>query len=363
MHILTRKKLKGVTLLEVMLVLVIASSLLVMVLNYTTQKADELRRDRTVMQAQQILNAGLSYYITHSAWPIVGAPDQCSLSGRPSWSPMHELQPDYLPDSLDNNPYGQPYHITCANAANGGGFYVAIAVNNAANAAAIAGRLPLAYRSNSFADWPPKACTSGDDCIFVIANVNIPGQNLNNARSVNFASTYFSGSCVPAPNCPPNMKPEIMVMPAAVSGVNDAPSCTQQQICARNPEGIYKCREVTACKGKVNSISSFTATALGDASGSPVDPKVGPYSCSLRIVPQACIANQAGDPLPSDGTLYWRVCLNVSTDRGEVNPSNTTDPIIAAQQGKMMGSLIAFTRCVPNMGDENPSGSIDVWQN
>ena len=36
----------------------------------------------------------------------------------------------------------------------------------------------------------------------VVAAVNIPGQNLNNAGAVTFAGLYYHGGCVPVPQCP-----------------------------------------------------------------------------------------------------------------------------------------------------------------
>jgi hypothetical protein len=261
-----------------------------------------------------------------------------------------------------STPYGGYYNITCNNASNGGGFYVSVTANNAANAAIIAGRLPLDYRTNSYGTWPSPACTSGSDCRSVIASVNIPGQNLNNARSVNFAAVYYSGSCVPAPNCPPNMKPNIMVMPSAISGVNDVPSCVNKPVCvSRKPDGTCVYKNVRVCTGKVNPVNSFTAYAVGGEAGSPVDPNRGPYDCSSQLLPKSCVKDISGGSIPSDGTLYWRVCLAVSTDQGMVNPGTTTGQL-AQDQGKTMGSLVAITRCVPNLGDENPSGSIDVWE-
>src|SRR5687768_2200405 len=67
---LGQQKTKGFTLLEMLLVLAISSSLVVLLLNYTTQKSDEMRRDKTVLQIQQILNAALSYYVNTSTWPV-----------------------------------------------------------------------------------------------------------------------------------------------------------------------------------------------------------------------------------------------------------------------------------------------------
>lgn len=355
------RKIKGVTLLEVMLVLAIASSLLVMMLNYTTQKSDELRRDKTVIQMQQILNAALSFYVNNSYWPISGASSEdtrCSARFQPIWSLIDTLTSGYLPPGLMTSPYGSQYFISCDKAS--GTFTVAAVINNTANAMAIAGRLPLGYRStNSFSKYPMTSCTTGSDCTVALASVNIPGQNLNNARSVNFASVYYSGSCVPAPVCPANMKPAILVMPVAVSGVNEPPNCTQRQQCiGRRSDGSCIMGNVTVCDGKANPINNFTGFAVGggETGREPMDPNTGPFGCKSDVA-TPCIKSLPNTPFESDGTLYWRVCLSVFTDKGEVDPLNTD-----INQGKMKGSLVAITRCVPNGGDEQPSGSIDVWQ-
>jgi type II secretory pathway pseudopilin PulG len=338
-----QSKIKGVTLLEVLLVLAIASSLLVMMLNYTTQKAAEMRRDKTVLEIQQILNASMSFYLNNSYWPLDGASAANTQCNTGVWSdvPSTLLQPNYLPQSLATSPYQTKYQFTCNST---GTFFVTTATKTEVDAAVIAGRLPMGYRSSTITSGavPPVACTttsgSGTSCVNIVASVNIPGQNLNNARSVNFASVYYSGSCVPAPNCPPNMSPDILVMPAAVSGVNEPPACGWG-----------------TCVGNVYPVSSFTAYARGDGSGNPVDPVVGPYNCAMSSQVR-CLLNQGGAFIPSDGTKYWRVCLNVNTEMGRVDSSSSVN------QGKMMGTLVAITRCVPNSGAEVPSGSIDVYQ-
>jgi len=358
------QKEKGVTLLEVLLVLAIASSLFVLMLNYTTQKSDEMRRDKTVLQMQQILNAGMSFYVNNSFWPLKAATITSTLCGTTTWTDISALQPNYLSSSLTNNSYAQPYLINCNNVSNGGGFFAYTTANSAANAAIIAGRLPMAYRTNASsltAAFPPAACQSGDDCTIVVANVNIPGQNLNNARSVNFASVYYSGSCVPAPNCPPNMRPDILVMPAAVTGVNDDPS-------ACNASSTQPPYNPSGCTANTYPVSSFTAFARGDSNGNPVDPNGTssgpPLDCRVTGTPNSQICwksyNTTATPITSDGTKYWRVCLSVMTEKGLVYPASTNNYPI--QQGKMMGSIVAMTRCVPNSGNENPSGSMDVWQ-
>ena len=60
----------------------------------------------------------------------------------------------------------------------------------------IAGELPVAYVSDKYGD----PYVSGN--VYVTAQVTTPGQNLNNARSVNFVGIYHNGACVPVPNCP-----------------------------------------------------------------------------------------------------------------------------------------------------------------
>src|SRR5438445_9563563 len=61
---------KGVTLLELMLVLAIMGSILVLMLNYGTRQAAQQRRDKTAVQMQQILSAGLAYYLAYGSWPV-----------------------------------------------------------------------------------------------------------------------------------------------------------------------------------------------------------------------------------------------------------------------------------------------------
>lgn len=385
-----RNKIKGFSLLEMLLVLAIASSLIVLMLNYTAQKSDEMRRTKTVLQMQQILNASMSYYLNNGFWPLAGASitsTGCSTTAATSttWTDISQLQPNYIPSTLTNNSYGQPFMLAC-NAT--GGFYAYTTTDTIANAQIIAGRLPMAFITDSTgsatnppsqsSDCAPTASPMGTGCTIVVSNVTIPGQNLNNARSVNYAGTFYSGSCVPAPNCPPGMKPDIIVAPAGASGINDGVSCTSN-VAPYDP---------ITCSGNIYPISSFTAFVRGANAppttspntsntypGTPLVPaspgtasgSSGPYDCEVTVAPtqQGCSKtmndSSAGTTsFPNDGTLYWRVCLAVVTGKGIVFPG--TAPNYTTQQGKMMGAIIAFTRCVPNNGNEYPAGSFDVYQ-
>jgi len=372
-----RGHIRGFTLLEMLLVLAISSSLILLLLNFTTQKTNQARRDKTVLQVQQIMNAALSYYVNNSVWPVTcGTSTWTNIASLPNTNSFAPGQ-GYIPTGFGNNPYAQPYKINCSTQSNssGGNFYVATSTgtagNNVAigNATIVSGELPMAYvtTAGNLTAPPPAGAASGT---VVVSAVAIPGQNLNNARSVNFAGVFYSGSCVPAPSCPPGMKAAIYVAPAGVSGVYDVPSCTTV---AAPFDPV-----TDSCSANVYPISSFTAFATGDASGNPVSPGTsnnfttgsgggGPYDCNVTGSKQQQTCWQTyGSPPNSIMTgsaanaLYWRVCLTVRTEKGQIVLTNGNIDYTA--WGKMMGQIIAFTRCVPNNGTETPGGSQNVYQ-
>jgi type II secretory pathway pseudopilin PulG len=316
------RKIIGFTLLEMLLVLVIMSSIILMFLNFTTQKATETQRDLTVMQVDQVLNAGMSYYIGNGAWPITcGTSGDTALS---STSPLSTLQPHYIPSALNNNPYGHGYVLTCSLPNAGGVFYVFTQVDTAINALIIAGRLPLSYittLSDATSATPPtqaSGCSTvppAATCTVVVSSVNVPGQNINNARSTNFAGVYHNGGCVPVPNCPSNMTPEIFVSVAQIMGTNDATS--------------------TGSSPNVYPITNFTAYATGGTGSGTT-----PLDCSGSGNP-ACSGTVSN-------TDYWRACVSVGTEDGAVTSGSGT-----TSWGQWQ-TLVAFTRCAPT---NEPAGS------
>lgn len=316
------RKLKGFTLFEMLLVLVIVSSLLIVGLNYTTQKSDDMRRDKTVLQIEQILNAGMSYYVNNSQWPGQTTNATCGVTGTgAAWNTLSSattsLVPNYIPPlSNFNNPFptttASAYQFNCIAQ---GSFYVATQMNTAANAALVAGRLPMGYRTTALSALttsPPAACTTGANCNFVVTSVNIPGQNLNNARSINFAGIYHNGACVPKPSCPSGMTPQIFTSVSGASGTND-PSLN------------------------VYPISSFSAYAADSTS-----------TCASGAT-VACPA--------VTGVTYWRVCLDVWTEKGSIYANNGGT---GANSPGANQTILALTRCAPT--NESPAGTpIGVW--
>lgn len=325
----------GFTLVEMLLVMVIIGVILFAGIRYFEQKTLQMRMDRTTLQMQQILNAALAYYVNNGTWPA----NLACLQG----SGGSSCSTAYLPPvgTFGTNPWGQVYNVTSSAQL----FYVYTAITQAASnttgtaratANVIAGTLPLAYTSNDTSGTPPDAsstCTATGNCQ-VVASINIPGQNLNNATAINFAGLYHHGGCVPVPTCPVdasgnNLVPQIMVVPVSVSGVNDP---------SPNNTNVYP-------------ISSFTAFATSNMSGSTPDTPTDaqPPACDTASVDTNCYSTN-GVPIATGA--YWRVCLQVVTEKGNVSQTNTDT---GANAWGQFVTLMAVTRCT--MSTENPPSS------
>ena len=311
------RKIKGVTMLELLLVLVIIATVMAMIVGFIQQKTDEFKRDKAAMQVQMILNAGLAYYINSNL---------TSPQNSPEWpANLAALQTaNYLPATL-KNPWGQPYTAGPADPTNPVLFQVSTTIPGGASADVdaqiLAGRLPLATCS-TVSTIP--GCTGGAAVAKVDATVPIPGQNLNNARAVNFASLYSVNGCVPKPNCPLNMIPAIYVVPVSVSGSNSSSGVI--------PAGTNV---------NVFPISSFTASAID----------LGVAATGNDCSNNPNVACQWGGDggtgaQPAGAPGFWRVCLSVTSQSGSV-------PLSTA-----MGTVLAVTKCVPQ--GENPGTGLGV---
>jgi len=338
-----QRKASGFTLIEVILVLIILSSVLVLFLNYTAQKGEQLRIDKTVLNFQQVLNAALAFYVDNGRWPnCTNNPDTGCWLG-PTRTSAELIEKGYIPSpaSLVNfwpvegisTDYLQSSPVRPKIPKN---FGICFRVPPGAyqTAEIIASRIPMGKSSQNPEvemdsgegypcnyEAPIIPCDGTANC-YVMGYVNIPGQNLNNARSINFAGIYYNGACVPAPVCPEgtSMKPQIIVSPASVSGLY---------------EGY-----TPGTDNPVFPISSFTAFAKGDPSDFDKVP-----SCTDTAF-EVC-NDKNGDPLPTG--KYWRVCLEVITAKGKISGTSST---------KESGSISVTTRCVP---EEEPAGGTDVF--
>lgn len=375
------KRLRGFSLLEMLLVLVVVSAIIVMGTNYIQQRTTQARIDKSVMDMQQILNAAMAYYVANGKWPdrdfnknSFTTVDQ-SLSATDSYALFRN---SYLPKASIVNGMPSPWAkvpgsqgnatrgystIAAIDSSTGGQpiFYVAMAVQTLskesafAYASAIANRLPMGYISsynasivNSTISGTVSTSTGGScssGICYVVAGVNIPGQNLNNAAAVNFAGLYHHGACIPVPQCPVDangatMTPQVFVVPVSVSGVNAPPQYSA--VTGLTTATVYP-------------ISSFTAYATGSPTGG-----TSPPMCDAG---QTNTSAGAGANCASGGTAlnngpyaqnYWRACVKIVTEKGDVS-SDRSD------YWGVNATLAAFTRCA--ITDETAGSNFNVYGN
>lgn len=313
---------QGVTLLEIMLVLAIASSILIMAFNFVQQKTQEIRLNHTALQLQQLQNAALSYFAVTNRWP----------------ANLEELQDKgFLPKSQTlQNPWGNSFFIKAS--ADGKAFYVDTDVSTATNAQIIAGKLPLGFVSDAAGveQSPPTSGVCGTaleaGCVYAVSMSSVPQKNLDNASDLTFANLYHSGACVPEPLCPigkdgGRMQAEIIVMPVKVQGI--FPQTT--------PTGVVPISGYTARAIPARRIEQGNLPAC-HGGGAPCE-------------------QSSGVPMRTTGR-YWRVCLSVTADEGSVLGA-VRPPTIAA--GRETGVVLAVTRCKP--ATENSGTDFNVWSN
>jgi prepilin-type N-terminal cleavage/methylation domain-containing protein len=327
-------KIRGFTLLEMLLVLVIITSVMAMFVGYTLKKSEETRIDNMVMTTQQILSAGLAYYNDHGEWTPCTDGNGCYFmkgDGLPLLEDNYLPNQDYYtlwPGGTDKNDTFLQFGLRTEKK-----FTVCIPIAAGANARVIAetiaSRLPLGQTTQAPNNDGSDETRCGEAMEIipcedetlpcrVVTSVNIPGQNLNNARSLNFGGVYRNGACVPVPECPgKDMVPQILVSPAAVAGLS---------------EGM---NGASSTSGDVVPISSFTAYATTPTKW--VQGSEAPPSCEDQTQTSDCLETTGGDPLPQN-QKYWRVCLAIVTEKGKLTGSKWV---------KESGSVAVITRCAP----------------
>lgn len=345
---------KGFTLLEMLLVLAIASMIIYLSIGYMQQKTLQMRIDKTALQMQQILAASMAYYVANGQWPdsvkcLQGVNNACSANASGTKSTVQYLpananvaSPFGWLDSSGNSfgLIGAPNFTTPPFAGSPTlSVYTYIPMGtpavSTAVATSIAGKLPLSYTNL----YQGGNCTSTNPTLAKpcgpVGTVNIPGQNLNNAGAVTFSGIYKNGACVPKPACPVDangnkMKAQIMVVPVSVSGTYDG------------PDNVYP-------------ISSFTAYAQG---GDDATPQLcQPGGNVMIIATEPCYQTGSGTTFTSG--QYWRVCLQVKSERGATYWGGRSPPYTDGSNSGYFASVLAITRCAI---DNEPSGSsFDVF--
>lgn len=332
---------KGVTLVEMLLVMVVISMIILMGIGYIQQRTFTMRMDKTTMQMQQILNASLAYWVAKGSWP----PNLETLQSK-----------GFLPPKPVKimSPWGTEYFVMPGPTSTVPPLvyvFTTVKAGSSTTAAAniIAGSLPMGYATTDTGapmNPPTKAdpCPSDATSCQVVAIANVPGQNLNNANAVTYGGVYHNGACVPAPDCPLDystgkpMTPEIMVVPVSVSGVN---SNCQGSSCPVPPTPDQP----------VYPISSFTAYVT------TVEPSLQPKACqSDPGANDTCYQTSQGkDPFTKPGLLFWRACLSVTTENGPVSWGSDQT---SANWG-YYATVLAITRC--SIPGEATGSSFNVW--
>jgi prepilin-type N-terminal cleavage/methylation domain-containing protein len=357
------KQVKGFSLFEILLVMVIVGALIVMGTNFIQQRTTQARIDRTVMDMQQILNAAMSYYVANGSWPAQA--DSTAMGGTAidgtlsSTSTLYQFRDTYLPKAATvgmPSPWPSstksPYYVMVSDV-NSNLFYVYVQVRTGSHATslayaqAIAGRLPQGYVSDRVTSQgdppnPSVPCGSANKSCIAVSAVNIPGQNLNNATAVNFVGLYHHGGCIPKPKCPVDangntMIPQVFVVPVSIRGVNNNTT---------GPENVSY------------PISSFSAYAQDAPASTPKAPLLCQGQSAVRggLPGNTCSESAATyNGAPADG--YWRACVQVITEKGDVTTTRSdTDPEFywgAAQ------TVAAYTRCA--ISGESAGSNFQVY--
>lgn len=318
------KRSEGVSLFEMLLVIVIATAIILLSIDFLNQKTLNTQINMVTSKYQEVEHAALAYYANNNAWP--GTPDVSDtsgitcLEGTAGSSPSTMCQIPYLQPAQTSNPlFNMSITTAWSVSMTPPVFYINMSMSSGGSteliAQTVSGRLPNSYYQ----------CSSTTNCT-ITSVIVAPPQNLNDAGAVTFAGVYQNGACVPAPNCPPDnnghpMIAEIMLAPVAMSGINDP----------NNPNQVYP-------------ITSFTAYATGGTNNAPPACNNDSGVASLSI----CYADaNSGNGVPNGA--YWRACLQVQTQKGIVSWGNPNPPYNAGPPPSNSGyysAIVAVTRCV-----------------
>lgn len=314
----------GVTLFEILLVIVIMSIMTFLLIGYMQSRTQQAQINRATLQLQFFINAATAYYVNNGFWP--GVPSSSAGYTCMQGTGASPCNTKYFGSTI-RSPWDTTYS-TLWRSTSPNIFYFILPVSAGAAttgvATTIAGKLPMANTTSDPVNLTSPCADNAAIC-YVYVFATMPEQK-SNEGAVTYSGIYRNGACVPVPTCPLDvngnaMTPQILVAPASVAGTFDA-----------NSNNVYP-------------ISSFTAYATGPGTGAstPACESGGNDVCYSDVSNGAKLTGN-----------FWRVCLQVKTSRGEVKWGNMG----SANSGQNK-SILAITRCVPN---NEPVGSgFDVF--
>jgi prepilin-type N-terminal cleavage/methylation domain-containing protein len=184
-------KVKGVTLLEMLLVIAVSATLMVGTLSLMRSKALNVKNDKTIFIMQQWLQAALSYYVVNQAQSVQNE-DIKSLLVKDGYMP---------PGENDTNPWGNSYNVMIK----GDTINVTTLIPEP-QAKIIQANLP----------YTPSASQNTDQNVILSAPVPLP-----DAAAIQYSDivegTRDDPAIVPAPTCPEKRDPEIYAVPVMYS--------------------------------------------------------------------------------------------------------------------------------------------------
>jgi len=211
---------QGFSLVEILFVIAILSVLASLGISLLQQKNQQLKVEKTALQMQQILQAGMAFKAdsTEQKWP------NCREPSTEKPTPGFEK---YLPTGLSGNPWGYTY--SCGKNGDKETFIVKVQVPNDNIATQIAALLPNAFKDTSTVPLSVSTEVSGtsggmssDKISFRdIGVINIEDSTAATGGKFDPNTGVYTHSSISV-DCPPNMHRHLLFLPYDLQTGDDA---------------------------------------------------------------------------------------------------------------------------------------------
>lgn len=200
-------KIKGYTLIELLFVIAIIAMIASVAIIALRNKAQDLRINKAAAQIQQVLTAGLSYYVDNNKWPENHSDGSCATQA----SSEQSFIQNYLPNETETNLFGTYYCWGASTSKKK--FWVAVQLpqqNDSTKTAEfgkrIVARLPNAVITSTLTSGGAAENTCTNNTCYVHAEVGEPGYGSSGAKSS--ADVAAAGDCYPSGFSGPKQKNE-----------------------------------------------------------------------------------------------------------------------------------------------------------